>query len=444
MEIKELLDKADSLKKQGHDIVEKAYNDTKAMSAEDKEKHAKETGWKDQELAVRLELEQTKQMLKAAQNYRDDEKDEILREFSKNGAQNGGSVRRKDEFPHLGYLLQAMAIASGHPMIASAFGHAEREEAVSKLRAYHAAASGMSVGTPSDGGYLVRKDWTTQFLQKGLDRSALLPRTTQIKVGAGFDGLEYPYIDETSRVTGSRWGGVQVFWVAEAETVTAKKPKIGKGSIELTELMGLAYATNRLLKDATALRSILTNSFESEIGFKIDDALFRGNGAGMPLGFLAGPSLISVTRASDHVDLLLDMYSRMPGRLKPGSIWIRHSDWIKYLPKIKIGDTPVWLPPGGMINAPAETILGKEVLEMEQASAVGTAGDLNYVNMGEYVTITKEGEDMAFDESMHVRFEYNEMAFRWVYRINGQPIARSAITPYTGSSTLSPFITVAA
>jgi len=443
MNLNELQEKLDGLKKKGHELVEKAYTETKDMSAEDKEKYAHETGWKASEMSIRLELEQTKQMLKAAQQYQNDERDDIRREF----AQNGGSASRpagNNEFPHLGYLLQAVAIASNHPTIVSTFDRDYREGALNKLRNYSAAASGMSVGTPSDGGYLVRKDWTTQFLQKGLDRSMLLGRTTQIKVGAGFDGLEYPYIDETSRVTGSRWGGVQVFWVAEADTVTAKKPKLGKGSIELTELMGLAYATNRLLKDAVALRSILTNSFESEIGFKIDDALFRGTGSGMPLGFLTGPSLVSVTRAADPVDTVLEMYSRMPGRLKPGSVFIRHSDWIKHLPKMKVGDTPVWMPPGGMINAPAETMLGKEVLEMEQASAYGVAGDLNYVNMGEYVTITKEGEDMQFDESMHVRFEYNEMAFRWVYRINGQPIARSAITPYTGSSTQSPFITVAA
>jgi len=212
----------------------------------------------------------------------------------------------------------------------------------------------------------------------------------------------------------------------------------------LTELMGLCYVTNRLLKDAAALRSILTTAFESEIGFKIDDAFLRGNGAGQPLGFLNSPVLVSVTRAADDVDTVLEMYSRMPARLKAGAVWLRHSDWIKKLPKMKVGDTPVWMPSGGLANAPLGSILGKPDIELEQCSAVGTPGDLILANMGEYVYIVKENEDMQFDESIHVRFEYNEMAFRWVYRINAQPISRSAITPYQGSSTLSPFITVAA
>ena len=272
----------------------------------------------------------------------------------------------------------------------------------------------------------------------------LLPLCTRIGIGADFDSLEYPYIDESSRATGSRWGGVQVFWVEEAGTVTAKKPKIGKGTIELQELMGLAYVTNRLLRDATALQSVLSSAFESEIGFKLDDSVMRGTGGGQMLGFLNSGVLVSVTRAADDVDTILEMFSRMPSRLEAGSIWLHHKNWIKKLPKMKIGDTPVWLPPGGLADRPRASILGSPSMSIEQCSAVGTPGDICLVNMGEYVYIEKENEGTQFDESIHVRFEYNEMAFRWVKRINGQPVARSSLTPYTGSDALSPFVTVAA
>jgi HK97 family phage major capsid protein len=110
---------------------------------------------------------------------------------------------------------------------------------VQKLAAYNA-ASGMSVGTPSDGGYLVRQDWTTELLGRVRTEAQILPRCKSIEIGGDFDGLEYPYIDESSRVDGSRWGGVQVFRNAEAAAVTAKQPKIGKGEIRLEEITGLA------------------------------------------------------------------------------------------------------------------------------------------------------------------------------------------------------------
>jgi HK97 family phage major capsid protein len=138
------------------------------------------------------------------------------------------------------------------------------------------------------------------------------------------------------------------------------------------------------------------------------------------------------------------MYSRMPARLKPGAVWLIHSDVMTQLPKMVIGQQPVWMPPGGMTNLPYGTLLGKPVLEIEQASAIGDPGDIMFVNLNEYVVIQKAGEGLRADTSMHVRFLYDEMAFRWVYRINGQPVARTALTPFKGSSTLSAFVGLAA
>lgn len=345
-----------------------------------------------------------------------------------------------------GELLQAVACAAS-PIVASRLPNGR--ELVDRLIAY-SAASGMSVGTPSEGGYLVRKDWTAQLLDRAREAAVLLPRTRTIEIGPDFDGLEYPYIDESSRVDGSRWGGVQVFWKAEAATVTAKQPKIGKGELRLEEIMGLAYSTERLLRDSTALEGLLSDGFSSEFAFKIDDSIIRGSGSGQCLGILNSPAL--VTQAAEGgqavdtvtVDNVLKMYSRMPGRLKAGAAWLIHSDVMTQLPKMVIGQQPVWLPPGGVANAPLSTLFGKPVLEIEQASAIGDVGDIIFANLMEYVTIRKASEGLRADTSMHVRFLFDEMAFRWVYRVNGQPISRTAITPFKGASTQSAFVTLAA
>jgi HK97 family phage major capsid protein len=138
------------------------------------------------------------------------------------------------------------------------------------------------------------------------------------------------------------------------------------------------------------------------------------------------------------------MYARMPARLKPGAVWLIHSDVMTQLPKMVIGQMPVWVPPGGLNNLPYGLLFGKPVIEIEQASQLGAVGDILFVNLNEYVVITKAGEGLMADTSMHVRFLNNEMTFRWVYRINGQPAARTAITPANGSSTLSAFVALAA
>jgi len=59
-----------------------------------------------------------------------------------------------------------------------------------------------------------------------------------------------------------------------------------------------------------------------------------------------------------------------------------------------------------------------------------------------YYLATKGG--MKFASSMHVQFLTDEMTFRVTYRVDGKPALSSAITPYKGSSTLSPFVGLAA
>jgi hypothetical protein len=46
--------------------------------------------------------------------------------------------------------------------------------------------------------------------------------------------------------------------------------------------------------------------------------------------------------------------------------------------------------------------------------------------------------------SDHVRFIYGERTFRWTQRINGKTPWRSAVTPFKGSATVSPFVALAA
>lgn len=350
------------------------------------------------------------------------------------------------EFRSFGEFLQAVVVATS-PTLASRIPNAEL--LLHKLGAYQAAASGMSVGTPQDGGYLVRTDWSTAMLDRAREQAVLLPRTRNIEIGGDFDALEYPYVDETSRATGSRWGGVQVYRKAEAATVTAKQPKIGKGELRLEEIMGLAYATERLIRDASALQGLLGTAFESEFAFTIDNEIFRGDGVGRCLGFFGHAANVSVAKETNQAAAsvvagnVLKMYARMPARLKAGSIWLIHPDVMTQLPQMAIGQQPVWLPPGQLTQAPGGLLLGKPVVEIEQCEALGTEGDIVFANLNEYVTITKAGEGLRADSSMHVRFLYDEMAFRWVYRINGQPTWKTSLTPFKGSSNLSPFVTLA-
>lgn len=315
------------------------------------------------------------------------------------------------------------------------------------------AASGASEGVPSDGGFLVRQDFSTQLLDRAMQAAVLAPLCRTIEVGAGSDGVDLPFIDETSRANGSRWGGVQVYWRAEADTVTASRPKFGEHEIRLQELMGIAYATDRLVRDATALESIFTTAFSSEMAFKLDAGIYSGDGVGKPLGMTssAGPRVEIAKEGGQAADTVLfenvvKMWARCYAPSRRRAVWLYNQDIEPQLLAMSIGvgaaGVPVYLPPNGLSASPFGTLFGRPMIPIEQAATLGDAGDIALVDPMEYLLIRKGGVEAA--ESMHVRFLYGEKTFRWTYRVNGQPAWRSALTPANGSNTVSPFVTLAA
>jgi HK97 family phage major capsid protein len=90
------------------------------------------------------------------------------------------------------------------------------------------------------------------------------------------------------------------------------------------------------------------------------------------------------------------------------------------------------------------TIKGRPVKPIEHAAKLGDAGDIVLADMSQYLLATKGGVKTA--SSMHILFLYDEMAFRVTYRVDGQPVLASAITPYKATSgrTVSPFVALQA
>ena len=70
--------------------------------------------------------------------------------------------------------------------------------------------------------------------------------------------LTIPANAETSRVDGSRWGGVLGYWEGEAQQLTGTRPKFRNLNCRLKKLTVLTFVTNELLTDsATALEQYL-------------------------------------------------------------------------------------------------------------------------------------------------------------------------------------------
>lgn len=318
-------------------------------------------------------------------------------------------------------------------------------------------AAGANEAVPSEGGFLVQTDFSTALLQRMNEMGQIMSRVRTIPISGNSNGIKFPAIDETSRATGSRWGGVNAYWADEGDTVTSSKPKFRSIEMSLEKLMAIGYATEELLSDAAALESIMMQAFSEEITFKTEDAIVNGDGSGKPLGFLNSPALVSVAEESGQAagtivtQNVLNMWDRLPGRSRGNSVWLVADSQVEVqLQQLVLGSgtavTQLYKVPGTNRATPANetfgTLLGRPVIPVEYMAQLGTVGDIALVDLSQYLMINKGGVKAA--QSMHVRFLYDEMTFRLTYRVDGQPAWHSPLTPANGSTaTKSPFVTLA-
>lgn len=308
------------------------------------------------------------------------------------------------------------------------------------------ATSGLNESTPSDGGFLVQQDFVTELLKRTYETGILASKVKKIPISTNANGMKINAIDEDSRANGSRWGGVQTYWEGEADEITASKPKFRQMELSLKKLTGLCYATDELLQDAAALEAVIRQAFAEEFGFKIDDAILSGSGEGEPLGILNSGAIVTVAKEASQTDIitvenLIKMWNRLWSRSRANAVWYINQELEPYLYTLKIGDKPVYIPAGGLSEKPYGTLFGRPVVPIEQCSAAGEVGDIILADIGQYLLIDKGGVKSA--SSIHVRFLYDENVFRFIYRVDGKPIWTKPLTPYKGSATVSPFVTLA-
>src|SRR5260221_252608 len=152
-------------------------------------------------------------------------------------------IRGADEkFTSLGENLKAIVAASSPRGAFEGAGEVDPR--------LYGAVSGASANVGPDAGFLIRTEYAVELISKGEKAGALSSRCSTTELGQNSDSLEVVTLDDYSRATGSRWGGVRVYRRAEADTVTATQPKFGRWESRLEDMMGLAYITERAMQDA--------------------------------------------------------------------------------------------------------------------------------------------------------------------------------------------------
>ena len=311
------------------------------------------------------------------------------------------------------------------------------------------AATGLSEGVGADGGFLLQSGFSYDLIRNSFDVGYLADRVTRFTVGANQNKLSLPAIDESSRVDGSRWGGITLYHVAEAGLKTASTPKFRLLELNLNKLVGVCYVTDEIVDDIPTLEQILRQGFSEEFGYRLDDIILNGTGVGQGLGVMNSGSLVTVSAEAGQSSGILweniqKMWSRLIPKCRRNAIWAVGLDsekelWSMSLP-VGTGGSAVFMPASGASEQPYNTLMGRPIIPMEQLAALNTTGDIVLMDPSWIVMADKS---MKTDTSIHVRFLYDEQILRIVYRYDLMPILASAITPANASDELSSHIALA-
>lgn len=350
---------------------------------------------------------------------------------------SGGAPRVEDD-PRRGF--------NSYGEFCSVVASAGRGLAVDQRLVIGAAApstfGGENVG--ADGGFLVPTEFSQEIWGLSLEGQSLIAMTDNTPISS--NSMTFPS-DETTP-----WGtdGIRAYWEDEAAAATETKPALKPNTMRLKKLVALVPVSDELMDDSTALPAYLTRKTGESIRWKSNDALVNGSGVGRPLGIANSGALISQAKetgqTADTINWqnVTNMFSRIPGDMLANSVWLVSNDAYPQLPQMTLGNNPIFLPASqGAVASPAGTLMGRPIIITQSCQTVGDLGDIYLVDFMSYRTITKAG-GIETATSMHLYFDANAMAFRATFRIDGQPMLSAAISPANGSTTLSPYVALAA
>lgn len=325
-------------------------------------------------------------------------------------------------------------------------------------------ASGANETTGADGGYLVPPDYAAGVIDLIQEQSILLPQARRVTIAG--NRLIEAYLVESKRDDGHRHGGVLAYWKGEAQQYKASKPTFGERTTQLDKLTAICPVTEELLMDEPAIESTLDTKVAQEFAWKADAAIFNGSGSGsMPLGMVmptTNAALVTVDKESGqaagtvNVQNILKMWNRMPAQCRANAKWYINQDLELQLMQLMMGtDTvatsdsgvtvsfggPLWLPAGAYGNENGK-LLGRDVVPLEQAAAVGAVGDIAFLDATQYLIVERAGINKQ--TSMHMYFDTDEVAFKFSWRVGGRPDWMTAITGANSTIARSPYVALAA
>ena len=297
------------------------------------------------------------------------------------------------------------------------------------------------------GGLLVPVAMSPDVKSVGADTNPLLGRVTNVPMQAR--SLEILARVDKNHAT-SVSGGLTVSRRDETNGINSSRMEMEKVTLKATGLFGLAYSTRELMQDSPmSVSALLGQGFADEFPAAIYNEMLNGNTTGKLEGIINTPATVIVAKEGGQTaDTIVGanlLKMRQQAWRYGGGFWLANQDtYVQILSAhtaLTNDDYPLFIHGNGT-DVP-DTLLGQPIFFNEFSSTLGDLGDIVLVSRpDQYLYGTYQ--PLRSEESMHVRFENHEQAFKFWTENAGAPWWRSPLTPKNGANTLSPFVTLAA
>lgn len=294
----------------------------------------------------------------------------------------------------------------------------------------------------TSGGYNIPDQFRAELLEVPAAPAIIRPRATVIPAGSPPDSaITMPALDQrASQGTSFMHGGVQVFNSGEGDAITESTARFRQVRLEPKSLTAYVTASNKLVANWDAASATIPRLMRGALVAKEDTDFLSGDGVNKALGILNTPAAININRATANQIGWADvrnMVSRV--RTITGSpVWIASQTTIPQLIQIADASSRVIWSQSASAGLPP-TLYGYPVMFHDRSPALGTKGDLVLTDLSAY--LIKDGSGPIVAVSEHFRFQNDEVAFRLVANVDGQPWLNEPITlEGSTANTVSPFI----
>ncbi|EHZ6913524.1 phage major capsid protein [Listeria monocytogenes] len=277
----------------------------------------------------------------------------------------------------------------------------------------------LSVGTDSEGGFLVPDEFERTLVQTLEEENVFRQLAKVVKTSSG---------DRKIPVVTTKGSAA---WLDEGEEFEESDSAFGQTSIGAYKLGTMLKVSDELLNDSVFnLENYISTEFARRIGAKEEEAFLVGNGEGKPTGIFndTGGAELGVTAASTTAitaDEIIDLVFSLKAPYRKNAVFIMNDATVKAIRKLKDGQGQYLWQPSLTAGTP-DTLLNRPIYTSAYAPTIASGVKLiAFGDFGYYWIADRQGR--SFKRLNELFATTGQVGFLASQRVDGKLILPEAI-----------------